>query len=262
MGDRGPASRAAAGRRVPALPRRLELRGDRRRARHPPSEREKPRKSGARPPCGPDAGGGGDSMTHEQIEQGLRAELPADEARYVARPLPASVAEARAIVGNRMVSRPGVMVATAGLVAAGLVVAIVAWTALQAPSADGRWDRHRGSPIGHRPPVGLAGRHHRVPRDGLRRRQRSVGLGRGIARNRYRSSASSIRRRAARCPPSSLAGSPMPAVPSSSPAPLRRFRSRLRLLRAPSSSLACPGAIGAGAGAGRAAHARDPSRRE
>lgn len=78
-------------------------------------------------------------MTHERIEQGLRAELPEDEARYVARPLPASVAEARAIVGNRRsVSRPGVMAATAGLVAVSLVVAVVAWTAWQAAISDDR----------------------------------------------------------------------------------------------------------------------------
>ena len=49
-------------------------------------------------------------MTHERIEQGLRAELPEDEVRYVARPLPASVAEARASVGSRRAeSRTGVM---------------------------------------------------------------------------------------------------------------------------------------------------------
>ena len=126
-------------------------------------------------------------MTHERIEQGLRAELPEDEARYVARPLPASVAEARASVGSRRtVSRPGVMVATAGLVAVSLVAAVVTWTAWQAHDLRRDRDRHRGSPIGHREPVGLAGRHHRVPRDGLRRRERSVGLGRGIARDRHR----------------------------------------------------------------------------
>ena len=126
-------------------------------------------------------------MTHERIEQGLRAELPEDEARYVARPLPASVAEARAIVGNRRtVSRPGVMAATAGLVAVSLVVAVVAWTAWQAAISDDRATGTGGLPIGHHEPVGLAGRHHRVPRDGLRRRQRSVGLGRGIAWNRHR----------------------------------------------------------------------------
>jgi hypothetical protein len=78
-------------------------------------------------------------MTHERIEQGLRAELPEDEARYVARPLPASVAEARASVGNpRTVSRPGVVLAVAGLVAVGLVVAVVGWAALQAARSDGR----------------------------------------------------------------------------------------------------------------------------
>jgi hypothetical protein len=77
-------------------------------------------------------------MTRERIEQGLRAELPEDEARYVARPLPASVAEARAYVGSRKtLSRPGVMIAAAGLVAVGLVVAVVAWTALQALRSDG-----------------------------------------------------------------------------------------------------------------------------
>jgi hypothetical protein len=77
-------------------------------------------------------------MTHERIEHGLRAELPEDEERYIARPLPASVAEARASVGSRTtVSRTGVMAATAGLVAVGIVAAVVTWTALQAARPDG-----------------------------------------------------------------------------------------------------------------------------
>ena len=101
-------------------------------------------------------------MTHERIEQGLRAELPEDEARYVARPLPASVAEARAYVGSRgTVSRPGVMAAAAGLVAVGLVVAVVAWTALQACTVRRAGNRHRGSPSAtaspSASPAGIAG---------------------------------------------------------------------------------------------------------
>jgi len=77
-------------------------------------------------------------MTHERIEHGLRAELPEDESRYVARPLPASVAEARASVGSRRAEpRTGVMAATAGLVAVGIVAAVVTWTALQASQSGG-----------------------------------------------------------------------------------------------------------------------------
>jgi len=78
-------------------------------------------------------------MTRERIEQGLRAELPGDESGYAARPLPASVAEARAAVGRpRAGSRPGVMLAAAGLVAIGVVAALVGWTVLQAARSDGR----------------------------------------------------------------------------------------------------------------------------
>ena len=60
---------SGSGRRLPSLSSRPDVRGDRRRARHPPRRRAKPREPRARPPGGPDAGGGGDAMTHERIEQ-------------------------------------------------------------------------------------------------------------------------------------------------------------------------------------------------
>ena len=102
-------------------------------------------------------------MTHERIEHGLRAELPEDEARYVARPLPASVAEARASVGSRRtVSRPGVMLATAGLVAVGLVAAVVALDSLAGSHA----------PTGGEPAPGIS---HRPPRARRPRRPASPG---------------------------------------------------------------------------------------
>jgi hypothetical protein len=103
-------------------------------------------------------------MTHERIEQGLRSELPADEAHYVARPLPATVAEARASVGRpKTASRPAVMVAMAGLVAVGLVAAVVGWTVLQAAQSErggtgtGELPSETASPPPTASPAGIAG---------------------------------------------------------------------------------------------------------
>lgn len=74
-------------------------------------------------------------MTHDRIERRLRAELPADEARYVARPLPATVGEARALLGQRSVARTPLVMAIA--IAAVAVAAVVGWASWRAMVTDG-----------------------------------------------------------------------------------------------------------------------------
>ena len=184
-------------------------------------------------------------MTHERIEQGLRAELPEDEARYVARPLPASVAEARASPGKPKDGVPNGHHGGDGRARGG-----------RHRRCGRRLDSRAGSPSDGKG-IGTGDLPSATPARRLRRPASPVrGMEFAVASDPWDSAAGSrgtvivfrLVDSTASCtlPTELTAGSPMPAVLSSSPAPLRRCRRSLRLWRAPSSSLACPGAIGAG----------------
>jgi len=99
-------------------------------------------------------------MTHERLERRLRAEATPDEAAWVARPLPRSIADARLSLGPR---RRGAGMLFAIATAATVVVAIGAWAFASAwltasPRGVGNSPAATGSPSASAAPaVGACG---------------------------------------------------------------------------------------------------------
>jgi hypothetical protein len=73
-------------------------------------------------------------MTHERIESRLLGEIPADEHRYGARPIPATIEQARAELDESPRMSLAVVLGAAAALA---VIAVVTWAALRAIEPDG-----------------------------------------------------------------------------------------------------------------------------